>query len=169
MQIQESKASKYIPLLVLVICLIPSVAANFLYKFKHDSLKAGETKQQGMLISPAIELPDINIFSDNGTIIKRDNIVNKWNIIYIKPEQCSSECKQKIAELKNLKVALGRDYNKINITTTSPLKSDNINLNEDNIYLIDPQTFVMMRYTQEHSTSQILKDVKHIMRYTYVK
>lgn len=163
-QDNSNKPVNWIPWLILLVCLLPSICANFLYKA--NLVNSKETKQRGSLVTPAQPAEHLkleNITSD----LKSNQSSNKvWNLVYVAPKPCSHDCKQRIHELQNLKIALGRDYHKVNINTALPQVFDGLSLNENEVYIMDPNGFIMMQYQTQQTTSDILKDVKHLLRYS---
>lgn len=163
-QIKSNKSVGWIPWLILLVCLLPSVCANFLYKA--NLINSNSTKQHGNLVTPALSAKHLQL-NDINLDLKENKInARTWKIVYIPTEPCSNDCKQKIHELKNLKIALGREYHRANINTTSPQKLGNFSLKHNETYIIDPNDFLMMQYLPQQTTSDILKDVKHLLRYS---
>jgi hypothetical protein len=144
--------------------LLPSICANLLYR--HNLINNHDSKQNGNLISPVVSADPLKLTTVELDLKTGKQNKMQWIIVYVKPKECNENCEQRIHELKNLKIALGRDYHKVTLNTTGPQQLNNLNLLAEQIYLIDPNNFIMMQYQQKHNTSNILKDIKHLLRYS---
>lgn len=161
---QTNKTANWIPWLILLVCLLPSLCANLIYKA--NLIDPSESKQNGTLISPAIKADSLETKEVAMDLKKKSNKGRVWNIAYVLPKECGSECQNRIHELKNLKIALGREYHRVDITTVAPQVLPDIKLSQNEIYMIDPNKFLMMKYPSNQETSDIYKDIKHVLRYS---
>lgn len=167
--------------LLFLIFVIPMIISWFMYQF-HDHFNF-KTSNHGTLVNPAIQATDLA--SDASSQPKR------WQIIYV-PEKCDEQSDKMMFTLHQLRIALGKDHDRVNLTlatdnscqikdvhdfrkvtlTESQLNNlENLfqknGLNEfvlqNKIYLVDPLGNLFMYYGIESDPMNILKDLKHVL------
>lgn len=89
--------------------------------------------------------------------------INKWQVVYIKPQNCGLECQQQQDILNNMLVALGANAERVIITISSTP-----DLQTNSIYIINPTGLPVMLYQPPANISGLLKDLKRLLKYSHV-
>lgn len=152
--------------------IIPMVLATVLFM---RGKPIGQTTNLGKLVTPPVQITTL--------LPKFGN--HKWTMMWFTSKQCNQKtCEKTLHDLNQIKKATGKHQNDIDImllsqkeqqtskTFTRWLETRKVlhasisskQLNADNIYLIDPHGFIMMRYSEHRNPHDIYKDLKKLLR-----
>ena len=172
--------------LILCVCLAPFVLALLLFMFwRPDSLI-----NNGELLQPA----RLNIYleNDNDSL---DSLLStnrgRWLLLMIDESRCADDCKKKLYWLRQLRLAQGREMDRIervwlindqkspdpalidghqgiitlNVIPKNTSQIDNQEvLSADYIYLVDPIGNLMMRFAINGDPALLKKDIKKLLK-----
>lgn len=168
MKVNPNRSNKPLIYLVLVF-LIPMIISFVLYNF-HGYFHM-KTINQGIILAPPINAPYLSTSKNNEKI---------WQIIYISTENCDARCKEIDYKLHQVKKALGKDSNRVQV-----LRVDNNNqidtltkafatqgeegfIVRGKIYLIDPTDNIFMYYPEDEDPMNVLKDLKRVLEVSQI-
>ena len=175
-------------LLLAVVFLGPMAVAMAMY-FTGFRWRPGGTTQNGVLFEPARPLPDVTmtLASEPG---KTATLRGKWTLIYIGPGACDAGCRQALAEMRQVRRALGRDMDRVQrlylVTVGAPdsrfLAAEHPGLGvlaldpavgklagvvgavgPGEIFLADPLGNLIMRYPAGTGMKGMHADLKHLL------
>lgn len=110
----KNKTAKQISWL-LIISILPLIASWFLYH--NHRLFQLKTLNHGTLVSPPLTSQDLAM---------NQNSPKKWQIVYMPNHCCNADCEKKMFTLHQLRKALGKDRDRVNLTLavdqTCPLR-----------------------------------------------
>jgi hypothetical protein len=143
--------------------LLPVVIAGAILGTNHVSFS---TVQHGLLIDDPRPIFFSALYKLDGTAIDPVPTKNKWNLIYVAPLTCNSDCQARKLVLSKLQLALGADQDRLIISSSTsyqiiPTQADG------NLLLLDPAGLYMMQYTKHSDAGKILKDIRRLLKYSH--
>ena len=105
----KSKA-RLILLGVALIFIIPILVSWYLVFFTDFKMGDGGT-QKGEIISPVISLGELEVYD-----IKNDDVLSikdKWTLVFFVESECNQICEDKLYEVRQIRLALGKDRDKV--------------------------------------------------------
>lgn len=189
----ESKIlrSRLILLGVALVFIIPILVSWYLVFFS-DFKKGDGGTQKGELISPVIPLGEPEVFNLKSKTI--ESINGKWTLLFFVENECNQLCEDKLYQLRQIRLALGKDRDKVDRLLVSKNKqqwsqytnsfngqkyidptsrdynglikkfNDYAGLDLKATYLIDPYGFLMMKYLQDDNPMGTIKDIERLIK-----
>lgn len=189
----ESKIlrSRLILLGVALVFIIPILVSWYLVFFS-DFKKGDGGTQKGELISPVIPLGEPEVFNLKSKTI--ESINGKWTLLFFVENECNQLCEDKLYQLRQIRLALGKDRDKVDRLLVSKNKqqwsqytnsfngqkyidptsrdynrlikklNDYACLDLKATYLIDPYGFLMMKYPQDDNPMGTIKDIERLIK-----
>ncbi|MDB2679451.1 hypothetical protein N9Z16_00435 [Methylophilaceae bacterium] len=189
----ESKIlrSRLILLGVALVFIIPILVSWYLVFFS-DFKKGDGGTQKGELISPVIPLGEPEVFNLKSKTI--ESINGKWTLLFFVENECNQLCEDKLYQLRQIRLALGKDRDKVDRLLVSKNKqqwsqytnsfngqkyidptsrdynglikkfNDYAGLDLKATYLIDPYGFLMMKYPQDDNPMGTIKDIERLIK-----
>ena len=189
----ESKIlrSRLILLGVALVFIIPILVSWYLVFFS-DFKKGDGGTQKGELISPIIPLGEPEVFNLKSKTI--ESINGKWTLLFFVENECNQLCEDKLYQLRQIRLALGKDRDKVDRLLVSKNKqqwsqytnsfngqkyidptsrdynrlikkfNDYAGLDLKATYLIDPYGFLMMKYPQDDNPMGTIKDIERLIK-----
>ena len=189
----ESKIlrSRLILLGVALVFIIPILVSWYLVFFS-DFKKGDGGTQKGELISPVIPLGEPEVFNLKSKTI--ESINGKWTLLFFVENECNQLCEDKLYQLRQIRLALGKDRDKVDRLLVSKNKqqwsqytnsfngqkyidptsrdynrlikklNDYVGLDLKATYLIDPYGFLMMKYPQDDNPMGTIKDIERLIK-----
>lgn len=189
----ESKIlrSRLILLGVALVFIIPILVSWYLVFFS-DFKKGDGGTQKGELISPVIPLGEPEVFNLKSKTI--GSINGKWTLLFFVENECNQLCEDKLYQLRQIRLALGKDRDKVDRLLVSKNKqqwsqytnsfngqkyidptsrdynrlikkfNDYADLDLKATYLIDPYGFLMMKYPQDDNPMGTIKDIERLIK-----
>lgn len=189
----ESKIlrSRLILLGVALVFIIPILVSWYLVFFS-DFKKGDGGTQKGELISPVIPLGEPEVFNLKSKTI--ESINGKWTLLFFVENECNQLCEDKLYQLRQIRLALGKDRDKVDRLLVSKNKqqwsqytnsfngqkyidptsrdynrlikklNDYADLDLKATYLIDPYGFLMMKYPQDDNPMGTIKDIERLIK-----
>jgi len=171
---------------LLVLFAGPILGAYVLNIFVPGWLPFGTTNH-GELLRPPPQLADSVLRPISSSVKTPMSLRGVWTLAYVSQSDCGSECQLALTDLRQVKIALGRDTNRFQqllvlVDPRAPVpaflkgnpdlsiaRATGIQLpagkgGEDYLLLVDPQGFVVMRYSPATSSSGVLKDLKRLLK-----
>jgi len=176
---------------VALVFIIPILVSWYLVFFS-DFKKGDEGTQKGELISPVIPLGEPEVFNLKSKTI--ESINGKWTLLFFVENECNQLCEDKLYQLRQIRLALGKDRDKVDRLLVSKNKqqwsqytnsfngqkyidptsrdynrlikkfNDYAGLDLKATYLIDPYGFLMMKYPQDDNPMGTIKDIERLIK-----
>jgi len=149
------------PLIILfAISILPFLMAWVLYHYAH--FFPFKTLNHGQFIDPPV----------------KSQPHPKWEILYIHSLSCQASCKNVIHQLHQLRKALGKDSERVDIIDISNQADQETSLFRgllarklpllETIYLVDPAGNLFMCYPSSVDPMNILKDMKRVLEVSQI-
>tara|TARA_B110000196_G_C21092420_1_gene638228 strand:+ start:235 stop:819 length:585 start_codon:yes stop_codon:yes gene_type:complete len=191
MQLNKKNKGKITLIGISLFFFIPIIISWYLV-FYSNFMTNSKGVQNGELIEPLITIGKIEAAGIK--TMEKVLISEKWTLVFIEKGQCGELCKQRLYQLRQIRLALGEDRDKVdrlvifnnqnNIDEFSEPYSgqkfiDNTftghsilfekfknfdSANPDSVYLIDPYGFLMMKYSQDFKPKGIIKDIERLIK-----
>lgn len=188
-----SKVTKARIFLVVIIILFtaPFLSSWYLVFFT-DFKKNDLGLQNGELIIPVIEVGPIKVVSIGET--NQEILIGKWTISGFAEGECDKKCQELLYKIRQLRLALGKNLDKVGrlifsnhesilnfdaefkgqkvVIDSSEIERVNLlfsgipDFDQNDIFLIDPYGFVMMRYKRDTEPRKIIKDIERLIKHS---
>ena len=161
---------------------------NFFTDFK----KNAEGIQNGILINPPIQLGTLYGYA----IGKKDmqELQKKWTLVFFTEDDCDKTCQEKLYKLRQIRLAIGKDREKVERLLVANKSIDWSNFEKDYldqkiidvksdsyaeliqlfrsykgysksaIYLVDTYCSLIMKYPTDTEPKGIIKDIERLIR-----
>ncbi len=109
----QIRKNKITMLLLFAMFVAPVLLA--VYVFNTNTSDAYITKNKGNLITPAIELKDINLkYIENNKPYKLIDQEHQWVMVFVDAGECDDRCKRQLVVMRQTRLAQGGEYTRIN-------------------------------------------------------
>lgn len=181
-------------LLVFAMFGLPVVIATLMHSQWLD-WRPAETRNHGTLIRPVIEWNAETVRDVSGEPIGREQLVNRWFLVFHTPEACDSECLDTLYWLRQIRLSQDRHVPDIGLLLIhEPVMSEDligdvqalsdvfIIVDGDNAlalgqqfpsttetgtrYILDPMANIIMSYGSDQSPNDIRKDLGRLLTWT---
>lgn len=110
---EQIKKNKRIMILLFVMFLTPIISAVFI--FNNDPSGSYATKNRGNLITPAIELKNIELeFIDTKKSYKLIEQEHQWLMVFVGAGECDESCKRQLVVMRQTRLAQGGEFTRVN-------------------------------------------------------
>ena len=175
--------SRLILIGITLLFFIPIIFSWYLVFFT-DFKKNSKGTENGKLIKPLISIGKMQVKDISNK--NKFSFTDKWTLIFFAKDECDKSCEDKLYKLRQIRLALGEDRNKVdrlvfannNISwgnyTDSFYGQKYVNIMDYNfhnkegfnlrsIYLMDPYGFFMMEYPEKTNPIGIIKDIERLI------
>ena len=118
----EARALKNRILLILLLAsfIVPFVIGDLAYK---QGWYAGGKTNRGELMTPPVAFAALAVRDGKGTALGVEVTKGKWWLVYVMPAQCESACRNRLFQMRQTPVALGKEADRLRqvIVLTSPV------------------------------------------------
>jgi cytochrome oxidase Cu insertion factor (SCO1/SenC/PrrC family) len=191
MSLSQKNKGKLTLIGISLLFFIPIITAWYLV-FYTDFMHDAQGIQHGKLISPVISIGAIKAKE----ISTMDEVVieKKWVLVFIQNNLCNEFCKERLYQVRQIRLALGEDRDKVDrlvifnqINNLNELKdsysgqkfidqsfmnyqglvkkfNDSYADKKNPIFLLDPYGFLMMQYPEGTEPKGIIKDIERLIR-----
>jgi len=191
MSLSQKNKGKLTLIGISLLFFIPIITAWYLV-FYTDFMQGSEGVEHGILISPVVSIGVIKakeISTMNEVVIDK-----KWILVFIQNNVCDEFCKERLYQLRQIRLALGEDRDKVDRLVILN-KENYLNELKDSysgqkyiddsfmnyqflvtkfkdlysekvspIFLIDPYGYLMMQYPKETEPKGIIKDIERLIK-----
>ena len=105
---QPNKRSTATLWILIALSVLPFIAAYAYYNL-------GDFKtftNNGDLINPVVDIQSLKLMDDAGNKIEREIFTKKWRMMLIVSNRCNEECKSSLYNMRQLNIALGKNYDR---------------------------------------------------------
>lgn len=191
MSLSQKNKGKLTLIGIFLLFFIPIIISWYLV-FYTDFMHDAQGIQHGKLISPVISIGAIKAKE----ISTMDEVVieKKWVLVFIQNNLCNEFCKERLYQVRQIRLALGEDRDKVDrlvifnqINDLNELKdsysgqkfidqsfmnyqglvkkfNDSYADKKNPIFLLDPYGFLMMQYPEGTEPKGIIKDIERLIR-----
>jgi cytochrome oxidase Cu insertion factor (SCO1/SenC/PrrC family) len=103
---------KWVFILLAILFIGPMIAAWSLYSSDNRWL-LGETINHGQLIQPPLDFSQFKLTDLSGSPLDSKKIIGQWLMVYITPEPCGAVCEKDLYNLRQVRLALGKDMDRV--------------------------------------------------------
>jgi cytochrome oxidase Cu insertion factor (SCO1/SenC/PrrC family) len=151
-----------------------------------------EVHKKVKIISPVISLGELEVYDIKNDAVSSIN--DKWTLVFFVESECNQFCEDKLYEVRQIRLALGKDRDKVERLLVSrkiqswETFSDSFNgqkyidpkskdyerlvkkfeeypkFDYSGTYLIDPFGFLMMKYKLDANPMGTIKDIERLIR-----
>lgn len=190
MEKNKQHAGRWKLFAVIAVCAAPLIASYFMYYV----VKPQARTNYGTLLDPReYPMPELGSVNLKGEPQELRDFSGKWVMLYVDSGECDQACKQRLYEMRQLRLTQGKERDRIErvwlVTDKAPIET--IILREfdgthvlrvdpqrlgkwlppepgssltDHFYLIDPLSNLMMRYPLNADPNKIKKDLSRLLR-----
>ena len=175
---------------IIAVCAAPMIASYFTYYV----VKPQSRTNYGDLLDPAqYAIPELGSTALDGTPTTLDAYKGKWLMVQVDSGDCQKACKDKLFELRQLRLMQGKEMERIErvwlISDDKPLDTQALRPFDgtrmlrvkpellkawlpaeagttaaDHIYLIDPRSNLMMRFPKDADPNKVKTDLSKLLR-----
>lgn len=168
------------------------ILLSWYLNFYTDFKKNAEGVQHGILVDPPIELGEIYGYAIGQKEIQE--LQQKWTLVFFVGDSCDDICQAKLYQLRQIRLAVGKDRDKVDrlliskkvvdwdaykkdyldqkvVDTRSDSYQTLMNLfsgykafTMDAIYLVDAYGSLIMQYPKDTEPKGIIKDIERLIR-----
>lgn len=145
----------------------------------------------GQLIEPAERFEASALTSVDGEPVDGALLAGKWTLVYIALSECSAECDQAVYRMRQSRYAMGKDMDRVQPLVIAPkrlakaaaskllahdpalkvvaagpewMRRPRPAMGRAELYIVDPQGYLMMWYRAEDDPAGMIKDLKRLLR-----
>ncbi len=145
----------------------------------------------GQLVVPSERLDTSALSAVDGAPVGEALLQGKWTLLYVEPSACLAECDRAVYRMRQGRYAMGKDMERVQRLVVAhrsfakdaaeKLRASDPALNvvaaapswtgrslpggkEAEIYIIDPQGYLVMWYRGDASPSGLIKDLKRLLK-----
>jgi cytochrome oxidase Cu insertion factor (SCO1/SenC/PrrC family) len=145
----------------------------------------------GRLIEPAERFDASALTGVDGEPVDEGLLRGKWTLVYIEPSECLAECDQAVYRMRQSRYAMGKDMDRVQRLVVAPrplakaaaeklliydpalkvvaagpewIRRRRLAEGQAEIYVIDPQGYLMMWYRTDDDPAGLIKDLKRLLR-----
>lgn len=171
----------------------PLALATFLFA-NLDLWKPETTGNHGELMQPVRPLSVLNLQTTGGENLTLDDVRGRWTLVFVGRGECDLLCQTDLFKVRQARAALGRDLVRVqylymalddvawNAARITQVEHPKMMLGkvspsgsrdqaaafdvhpEGNVYLLDPNGNLVLRYDDTATTKGIIKDLKRLLR-----
>lgn len=176
---------------LILIFFLPILLSWYLVFISDYKNKIGSV-ENGDLINPVVKIGEINVVNIKNRQISY--ISNRWTLVFFVDKECNDDCQKKLYQARQIRLALGKNIDKVDRLLISKKSIDWTNMAENysgqkileigmkdyervqnsfnlisdfsfnSFYLIDPYGFLMMSYPENSEPKGIIKDIERLIR-----
>lgn len=108
----EPTAQRWKLLFLAALFFVP-LAISFAWYYALIGQRPDAGVQRGELLQPARPLPQLELPLAQGGATAPDFLERTWTLLFLAPGPCTEDCRARLDELRQLRLALGRDRNRV--------------------------------------------------------
>lgn len=156
--------------------------------------RAAPDKAHGELVSPVIPLGEFRLRDANGSVVSLDNLLGRWQLVFVAPPTCSSDCLETVGLMRNIRLAQDRRASQVDLLLLSAADleeatvdritvsssawrifdgSDGVDLINrfpdpaaGTFYIVDPEANIIERFPADADLSGVREDLDRLLTWT---
>jgi cytochrome oxidase Cu insertion factor (SCO1/SenC/PrrC family) len=177
---QRTKRGRWKLLLLLLVTLAPVIASYFTYYV----IRPQGENFYGQLISPQVELPDLEVLDSQGKAVNLRSMRGQWLLITVADAACDAACENKLYLSRQIHIGLSLGnqaaperlakvlegttvFRTQDAAISSWLQPESKHQLSDHFYLVDPQGYWMMRFPPDpdvKAAASVKRTLNRLMR-----
>lgn len=174
----RAQRTKRLQLILIVIAFAAPVLLAMALNTPWFRLKPDSTRNFGELVSPVIAMADLGLAEEGAEDGQGSGL---WTLLWL-PEAGSSDCAQTLDLLRRLRLAEGREVDRVRIAYSADCaqapgeaqlqlqaaasQTALSRLGQPGLWLLDPYGNAMMRYPLAFDGTGVKKDLARLLRYS---
>ena len=145
----------------------------------------------GNLIEPALRFETSQLIGADGRSLNENALNGRWTLLYIEPTECLDACQRAVYRMRQSRYAMGKDMERVQRLVVSPLsraqdtekklRGDDPSIAvaaatqqwidrprpgapDAEIYLVDPQGYLVLWYGPDADPGGLIKDLKRLLK-----
>ena len=180
-------------LIGLAVLFLAPLAVSFYLYYGHSELQPGSRVNRGELIQPVRSLPQDSLALLAGGETGPDFLLHKWTLLYAAPQACDADCRRRLYDMRQVRIALDRDMPRVQRVFIAPpdcceagflatQHPDLVTVRADaaarlldalphgagDIYIVDPLGNLMMAYAPDAPAKGLLEDMKRLLKLSHI-
>ena len=188
---ERQKSGRRAFLLINFLFFGPLALAVFIYAT--GGWRPDGSTENGEFLWPPVSIPDITLAEANDPE-PRKHLRGVWNVLYTGPGNCDALCKERLVDLRQMRLTFGKDAPRLQLVYLADSGSvdaaymciehpvmfvvpetqsaEQLSAIEDyaagDVYLVDPQGNVILRYPREMTIAEIRDDIKKLLKLSQI-
>ena len=189
--ISQQNKGRLVLVTIALMFFLPILLAWFL-NFYSDFKRDAQGIHHGELIVPPLPLGDLKVTAIGGSDVL--SLEKKWTLIFLVSDQCDLTCEDKLYQLRQIRLAVGKDREKVERVLVvdneldwsdyeNSFKNQKVigkgsssyesitknlksvkNFDSNAIYLMDAYGSLIMKYAYKTAPKGIIKDIERLIR-----
>ena len=189
-----AKKNPYTIWFVVIAFVAPVVLAYLMYFFGN----VGSFSNHGEILNPVVDIASFKLKNEKDELIPKKELTYKWRLISFVGKNCDTACNARLYDVRQIHKSLGKNQHRVlrvivhiedaSDELTNHIKQEYPNalnmfgdekaissalgesaqIRENEIYIMDPVGNVMMRFTQDQSKKDFLKDLKKLLKVSQI-
>src|SRR5262245_44933529 len=111
---EQKKRGRLTLVLIALVFIVPLLIAAWMQRVAFEEGVWGGT-QHGVLIEPPLALRDFVLLTYQASVFTLAELEGKWTMLYMagSPAECAAECRQAVYYMRQIRLALGKDMNRV--------------------------------------------------------
>lgn len=156
--------------------------------------RAAPEKAHGELVSPVVPLGEFELRDAGGNARSRDDLLGRWQLVFIAPGACGSECIETAGLMHNIRLAQDRHASEVGLVLISAGELDDATHDRiagldpswlvfdgnaaasliqrmpdptpGTLYIVDPEANIMERFAPGADLNGVRKDLDRLITWT---
>ena len=189
-----AKKNPYTIWFVVIAFVAPVVLAYLMYFFGN----VASFSNHGEILNPVVDIASFKLKNEKDELIPKKELTYKWRLISFVGKNCDTACNARLYDVRQIHKSLGKNQHRVlrvivhiedaSDELTNHIKQEYPNalnmfgdekaissalgesaqIRENEIYIMDPVGNVMMRFTQDQSKKDFLKDLKKLLKVSQI-
>ncbi len=145
----------------------------------------------GQLVAPAERIETATLTAVDGSPVEDTLLEGKWTLLYVEPSACLQECDRAVYRMRQSRYAMGKDMDRVQrlvvaseaaakdaadkllafdptlkVVAAVPAWIEGLHSGsrEAEIFIVDPQGYLVMWYRPDDDPSGLIKDLKRLLK-----
>ena len=145
----------------------------------------------GQLVAPATRFDTSTLTAPDGAPLDETLLEGKWTLVYVEPSACRTECDRAVYRMRQSRYAMGKDMDRVQRLVVAPgpaaedaaekllaydpalkvvaatpawIERPRPGSGEAEIFIVDPQGYLVMWYRPDDDPSGLIKDLKRLLK-----
>lgn len=148
----------------------------------------------GEILSPVVDITTLKLKDEKGKIIPEKMLRYKWRLISFVDKNCDESCNARLYDVRQIHKSLGKNQHRVlrvivhlkppvedltklikkeypNVLNMygdekviSSALGESAGIHENVVYIMDPMGNIMMRFTQDQTKKDFLKDLRRLLK-----
>jgi len=122
---QQGKTKRRPGVMLLILILVFAIPLSIAWVMLKNNDMPGKTTNKGILIDPPFSVALLKIHNEKGDSLTK----GRWAMLYLNPGQCKKACQQGLLNMRQIRIATGKNMNRVERVILTDKTQDNSRLN----------------------------------------